>query len=306
MEEKLEEFQAFQRAGEILKDVRNAIILEMKPGMSLLQIAEKIGSMIREKGGSPAFPVNICIGNIAAHFTPLSEDDGVIPQDKVIKLDFGVHINGYSVDSTRTLYFGDDPLKKEMIEVVNSALDLAISKIKPGMRLSEVGEIIDDYVRERGFKTISNLNGHKIERWILHGDKEVPTSKEISAPGVIEENEVYAVEIFVTNGEGRAKARDEYRIFSFPKELPRRVSIHLKVARDILFYIHKRRKSLPFTIRWLKERFSDRDIKVGLAVLESTGFLLKYPVLEEKEGKVVVQAEDTIIVTKEGAKILTR
>jgi len=306
VEEKLEEIQAFQKAGEILKSVRDTIISEIKPGMSLLQIAEKIESMIKEKGGSPAFPVNICVGNVAAHFTPLSEEDGVIPEDKVIKLDFGVHINGYSVDSARTLYFGDDPLKKEMIEVVNSALDLAISKIKPGVKLSEIGAAIDDYVRERGFKTISNLNGHKIEQWILHGDKEVPTSKEVPAPGVIEENEVYAVEIFVTNGEGKARARDEYRIFSFPKELPKRISIHLRVARDILFYVHKQRKSLPFTIRWLKERFSDRDIKVGLAVLESTGFLLRYPVLEEKEGKIVVQAEDTVIVTKEGAKILTR
>ena len=161
-------------------------------------------------------------------------------------------------------------------------------------------------VKERGFKVIRNLTGHMLNQYELHGEKEVPTYAGSKAIGKIEEGEVYAIEVFVTNGEGYAKSIDEVHIYSLLPELPKRLPIRVKAARDILNFIRKERKGLPFSVRWLRKHFDNATVKVGLSLLEQYGVLIPYPVLVEKGNGIVAQHEETVLVKKDETIVLTQ
>ena len=303
-----EAIKYFEQAGDIAKIIKKDLIPNIvKPGQNILDIVNKIEEEIAKNNAHPAFPTNVAIDYVAAHYTPTEEKDKdtVVPSDKIIKIDFGVHVNGYPVDNAISFYFGDNDELHAMVETAREAFYKALEIIKPGIELTQIGHVIEDYVNERGYKVIENLNGHKLEQYVLHGDKELPVSSKTKTPGKIEKNEVYAMEIFVTKGAGWAKAIDDIRIYSVIEQLPKRLPIHLKSARTILNEIIRERKGLPFTPRWLLKKFSYPEVRIAIASLERAGVLIPYPVLVEKDNASVAQYEETILVTSEGAKILT-
>jgi len=302
----LENIEKYREAGIIARKIKKEILDSLvTPGRKLVKIANKIESIIKDSGGKIAFPVNICIDSVAAHYTPLINEETVVPADKIIKVDFGIHIDGYPVDNAVSFYFGDDEDLKEMILTAKEAVNLAITEFKPGRVLSEIGSIIEDFVKEKGYKVIENLNGHLLTQYELHGEKEVPVSSKIKSPGKIEKGEVYAIEVFVTKGAGWAKSSDDIRIYSALSKLPKRLPIHVRSARNLLNFIVREFKTFPFTVRWLSGKFSDAEIRVGIATLSSMGILIPYPVLVEKENMAVAQYEETILVSDEGAEVLT-
>ncbi len=299
-----------RKAQEILFGVLKELPQLISPGVKILEIAEKIEKKIMELGGTWAFPVNIAIGNIAAHYTPLSDEETLIPEDEIIKVDMGVCVEGYILDKATSFYFGENDEKKALIETANEALELALKHIKAGVPIVEISGIVYDFVKSRGFKIVSNLHGHKIERWILHADKDVPFDPTLDVKGVFEEGEIYAIEIFVSNGEGFAYSSDDTRIYALPNIFADisgrlRLPIHLRPARDIFFWIFRNRKTLPVSIRHLTKIFDYATVRVGLSILDQKGLVVKYPVLKEKRGSVA-QAEETIRIKKEGIDILTR
>ncbi len=303
-----ENIKYFEKAGEIARRIKKEIIPNIvKPGEKILSIVDAIEGEIAKNNAQPAFPTNIAIDYIAAHYTPDNEKDKdtIIPEDKIVKVDFGVHVNGYPADNAISFYFGEDDDLHAMIETAKEAFFKALEIIKPGVELTQIGSVIEDYVNERGYKVIENLNGHKMDQYVLHGDKELPVSSKTRNPGKIEANEVYAMEIFVTKGAGWAKAIDDIRIYSVIEQLPKRLPIHLKSARIILSEIIKERKGLPFTPRWLLKKFSYPEVRIAIASLERVGVLIPYPVLVEKDTAPVAQYEDTILITRDGARVLT-
>jgi len=300
------DIEKFKKAGEIVAEIKGRLGELVTVGKTFYEIAETIEKWIYELGGDFAFPVNICVNDVAAHYTPLTENEK-IEGDMVVKLDFGVHVDGYPVDTATTFYFGESDEIKNMVETARIAVEEAIKNMNVGVELSTIGGIIHDIVEERGFKTIKNLTGHLLEQYNLHAGKEIPTYKGAGDIGVIEEGEVYAVEVFVTNGEGHAKAIDEVQIYSVISKLPKRVPIRIKAAREILNFVFKKRKSLPFSVRWLKKHFDEATVKIGLSSLKQYGVLIPYPVLVEKKNGIVTQFEETVLVKKKDEIIvLTR
>lgn len=299
-----------RKASEILGKTLSILGDIVKPNIKIVDISEKIEQEITNMGAIWAFPVNICIDSIAAHYTPLIDEETVIGEDDVVKIDFGVAVNGYIVDKAVTYYFGQDDEKKALIETAKEALDKALSVIKPGTSFSELAYLVYDYVKSRGFKVIRNLHGHKIERWKLHTDVEIPIHPESRIRGKFEKGGVYAIEIFVTNGDGYVESTDDLRIFSLPQLLADverfKLPIHLKIARQIFHWVFRNRKTLPFSKRHLQKNFDERSVRIGLAVLERYGLITRYFVLKEKKGGVVAQVEDTVVIKKDGVEILTR
>lgn len=299
----------YEKAGEILRRVRAELIKLVTKGARAIDVAERIETRIKELGARPAFPVNICIGDVAAHYTPEPGEETSLPDDRIVKVDIGVHVDGCIADAATSFYFGEDDEKKRMIEVAREAVMKAISMIRPGVDLSEVGAAIEDVVKDSGFKVVRNLRGHRLEPWIVHGEKEVPVVSGEERV-VAEEGEVYAIEVFVTNGEGFAKATDEIRIFSIPKDIPARVPLHARVARETFRLIRRDFRTLPFCLRWItKYKVAGRELgpsaRLVLMSLLDHGLLVVYPVLRERGGGEVAQHEETVIVTKEGAKVIT-
>lgn len=279
----------YLRAGKIASAVREKSRRWVRNGERLLDAAEKIESEIRLLGGIPAFPVNISVNDIAAHYTPIDADEKIFGNEDIVKIDIGVHVDGYIADTAATIYLGEDLKKKALVQASKNALDSAIALATPGRKISEISAKIEEIIRSSGFVPVSNLSGHYLGRYIVHASPSIPNIR-TDSPGILADGDAIAIEPFATTGAGSVKETGRAMIFSAAKIRPAR----LPAARRILGFAGGL-SGLPFASRWIKEPrgvLQDR----ALSELVSVGALHAYPVLKEVAGGLVSQAEHTIIV----------
>ncbi|MCK4967417.1 MAG: type II methionyl aminopeptidase [Candidatus Aenigmarchaeota archaeon] len=282
------DYDKYLLAGKILAEVRDKTKKLIQPNISLLEIAQKIESLIQEQGGQIAFPVNISINEIAAHYTPTPNDTTVFKENDIIKIDMGVHIDGYIADSAYTICF--DPDKKDMVSVINHARDEAVKLATPGRPVKEISETIESVITNADYKPISNLTGHKLERYKLHTGFTIPNIK-TDTKAILQENDVIAIEPFLTNGGGAIKEISDCCIYMFENQK----KIRSQTARQVLSYAQHKVNGLPFAKRWIKQ---PQGIILDRALQEliSIGAIYKYNVLKEINNGLVTQAEHTVIV----------
>ncbi|HIP66651.1 MAG TPA: M24 family metallopeptidase [Candidatus Nanopusillus sp.] len=116
-----------KKAGKITKNALRLSKRLVNPEVSLLEIADTVEQYIMDHGGYPAFPVNISINDVAAHYTPDVNDKNIIQEGDVVKIDLGTHINGWIVDAAITIEVNDNKYK-ELINASKDALD-SVKKI---------------------------------------------------------------------------------------------------------------------------------------------------------------------------------
>ncbi len=295
MEEEIELIlENYRRAGVILVEVRKEATGLIKDGGSLLEVAEFVENNIREKGGEPAFPCNISRNEEAAHATPSIDDQTVFGKDDLVKLDIGVHIDGYIADSAVTVDLSGN--YGGLVKAAEAALDEAIKIMRDGVSTIEIGEVIGTTIKERGYKPVVNLSGHGLSRYDSHAPPTIPNVK--YEHGVtLHENNVVAIEPFATDGGGKVVESGNAEIFSLIKPKP----VRMREAKKLLDEI-KNYQGLPFAKRWLpRER-----LELALRKVETAGILRDYPVLREEEKGMVSQAEHTVIIKKDGCEVITK
>lgn len=298
-EEETEKFDKYRKSGEIHKEVRKQIKPTVKAGMPVIELCEKIETLIIEKGGKPAFPANVSINHIAAHYTSPHNDELRIGEKDVVKVDFGVHIDGYIADGAFTVSF--DSEYDSLVESAEKSLEKALDAFKPGVKTNEIGKIIEETIKEYGYRPIKDLSGHTVDQYMVHGGKVVPN---ISVPHgyKIEQGEAYGVETFATTGKGAAHETNYCYIYSL---LPIRIPVRFEGSRKVISMVRKEYKTLPFAERWLTKRIPPLSLKMGFKELTSKGLLQKYYVLSDIKGSRVAQSEHTVIVTEDGIEITT-
>ncbi len=295
-----EALEKFRRSGRILRETREEIKGFVREGMPIIEICEKVESLIREKGGKPAFPCNVSINEIAAHYTSPPNDKKTIPEKSLVKVDIGVHVDGYVTDTATTINF--NPEYAPMVETAEKALEKAIENVRPNISTSKLGEIIEKTIKARGFKPISNLTGHQVGRYLVHAGTSIPNVSHLSF-SKIKLGKVYAIEPFVTfqDGVGRVKDGDEVTIFRFLKLK----SVKNPYAKQLLKYIFENFRTLPFAERWLQNTVPKEHFKEAFRELLKSKALMGYPIFVEVSGKPVAQAEHTILVVEDGCEVLT-
>lgn len=289
----------FRRAGDVVHSVLKLAVDKVHPGMSILELCNIIEGEIMSQGARPAFPANIDVNNVAAHYTAKIMDDATIPPNSVVKIDVGAHVDGYIVDAAVTVYFNN--AYSMLTKAAKEALRNAISVVRPGVELSKVGGVVEKTIGGFGFRPIRNLTGHLITRYRLHAGKSVPNYDDGSRVRVLE-GEVYAIEPFATNGKGLVYDGQEMTIYSLVKTTAKGVSVE---AKRMLQYIYENFNQLPFTPRWLTTAFGANVDKL-IGELAKAGALYGYSVLLEAGNGYVSQFEDTVIVTRDGAEPLAR
>ncbi|MBM4401591.1 MAG: M24 family metallopeptidase, partial [Crenarchaeota archaeon] len=90
-----EALEKFRLSGKILRETREEMRNFVRENMPIIQVCEKAEALIREKGGKPAFPCNVSINEVAAHYTSPPNDVRRIPEKALVKVDIGVHVDGY-------------------------------------------------------------------------------------------------------------------------------------------------------------------------------------------------------------------
>ncbi len=292
-----EDLESYLEAGRIGRDVREWSRSLIKPGSSLLELADRIESRIRDSGSGIAFPVNVCLNDITAHYAPKFNDDSVIQKDDVVTVDLGVHVDGFISDTAYTVDLSGK--YKELLKVNQEALGEAIELIAPGVSVSEIGATVQKIMTDAGFKPIENLTGHEIKQYSLHAGLSVPNIK-VPYDWRIKEGMVLAVEPFATNGVGRVMESQHAEIYSILEEKP----VRMREARILLKALSERRK-LPFAKRWFAEKINPMRLELVLREMASAGVLKKHPTLRERGGGIVSQFEHTMIVTSDGCEVTT-
>lgn len=284
--------EKYREAGRILKIVRTEAADMIKIGNSLLEVAEFVENKTIELGGKPAFPCNISRNQEAAHATPKAGDKDVFGKD-IVKLDLGVHVDGYIADSAVTVDLSGN---SDLVKASEEALAAAIDLMKPGASTGEVGAAIEESIRSYGLSPITNLSGHGLSQYEAHDDPAIP-NKRVEGGVVLREGDVFAIEPFATNGTGHVHDGSWAEIYSLVKKKP----VRLPAVRDVLKQVEEYRE-LPFAKRWLN---SDK-LDFSLIQLEKAGILHSYPVLIENSGGLVSQAEHTVIITQDGCEVTTK
>jgi methionyl aminopeptidase len=282
--------QKIIQAGKIASQVKQWIKPQIKKDMPLLEIAERIENKIIELGGKPAFPTNLSINEIAAHYTPSYNDE--TKADGLLKIDLGVHVDGWIADTAFSVDLENNEENKKLIEASKEALDNAIKKIKNKNSLAEIGKIVQETIESYGFSPVINLTGHEMNEYELHSgivilNIENPKTEKLNKG-------LYAIEPFATNGSGKVHDGKPSGIYMLINEK----NIRSPEARKILNFIIEEYKTLPFCSRWLVKKFGVKSL-FSLRQLETNGNLHQYPQLVETSDSKVSQTENTILIDDE-------
>ncbi len=282
-----EALEKLKRAGEIISKARAFAAGLVKEGALAVEIADEVEQKIVELGARPAFQVCISINDVAAHYAPVLNDTLKIKENDYVKVDLGAHIDGYIADTAITVRPSG---KDSLIKCAEKMLDTSIKMFRPGVVVEEISAAMEDVAKSFGLKPIGNLTGHSMERFNLHAGINIPAVR-VSAPKVLSEGEVYAVEPFVTNGKGWVKDSQPATIFRWIEDKPQRD----ETSRKILNTAKIEWSRLPFAKRWVQKKFGV-NVENSLRALVTSGALYPYNILKEISGGTVSQAEHTVIV----------
>ena len=296
----IKNFDKYKQAAEIHKNVRQYLKNNniVKPGVNLYDLATIIETKTVEFGGKTAFPTGLSINNIAAHYSPEYKSFNILGSDDIIKIDFGVHVDGCIIDSAFTYAY--NPAFKPLIEASKAATYEAIKESGVDVRLNDLGKIIEETIKSYEIningkmvpiQPIYNLGGHNIEEYKIHGGKILPYHYDLNNKDKMCENEVFAIETFATTGSGIAQ--EDLAHISHYSKTGDRANLVFSKSKKLLAEINKEYKTLPFSTRQLKIDNSN----FGLTELLNKKIIKTYPPLYDIPGSYTSQLEHTILLT---------
>ncbi len=292
-------FEPYFKAGEIAKKARAFAASIVKSGANVLDLCEKIEGFIKSQGGEPAFPCNICINDVAAHYTAVPMDPLKIPKQSIVKVDLGVHVDGYIVDTAITVALDEKYMLLK--EAAEEALRKALKCIRASVSVYDIGEAVSRVADVYGLKTIKNLSGHEVARYNLHTGVSIPNVP--LQGGKFKLYGVYAVEPFITErwADGTVIESGKptiYRCLSYKKVGNTEANILLKT-------LWSKFRGLPFTERWIYAMNFEYNVQNAWSKLKNFNVIKNYRPLLEVSGGFVAQAEETVLVVEDGVIELT-
>lgn len=291
-----EEIKKYKQAGKITSDIKKFIKFYIEEGMLLTEIVDIIEDKIEKAGAMPAFPPTISINEIAAHYSPSPNEE--TKTHGIIKIDFGVSIDGYIADTALSIDLTKNNEHKTLIEASELALKNAIKLLEKNPTINDIGKVIQESIKSKGFSPIINLSGHSLERYKVHAGITIPNyangNENHLEPGA------YAIEPFATNGEGRIYSGNSGNIY----QLKNIKNPRSQKAREILEYIKDKYKTLPFSFTNIQNKFGPMS-RIALNELEKQDIIYLHTTLIEKSKGFVSQSEHTILITDERKIIIT-
>jgi methionyl aminopeptidase len=321
------------------KNVSKKIYEYVKPGVTIKEIIDFVESGVKEETKynnleplkcGIGFPIGIGINNCVAHYTLNYEDcslnnnnNKIINKNDIIKIDYGVHYNGMIIDSAFTLCF--DEKYNEFINLSKEATDYSIKQCGVDAILGEIGESIEEFIKSHeltidektyNINVMKDLSGHMIKPFEIHAGKAVPNIK-IKYPLRMNENEFYAIEPFITTGNGISILKEPKSHYMINKEYG---NINTKLKKEdeyILSLIKNNYSTMPFCQKWLNELVysinknqneneNDYNITQILNKLEYKNIINSYPPIYDIDDSIVAQHEHTIYITDKGVLNMTK
>jgi len=256
-----------------------------------------------EKG--VAFPTSVSVNNCCGHFSPLSEDTTKIAEGDLVKVDMGVHIDGFISVVAHTVVATANPSAPitgraaDVICAAHIASEVAHRLIKPGNKNTEVTEAIAKVAEEFGCTPLEGVLTHQMKRFVIDGNKIIINKQTIDQKVdefEFEEGQVFGLDIVMSTGEGKAKEL-ETRTTIFKRAVDQNYLLKMKASRSLFNEINAKFPTLPFTLRAFED---EKKARLGITECLKHDLVSPYPVLYEKQGEYVAQFKFTILVLPSG------
>ena len=246
--------ESYIKAGKIVSDIRSEASKMITDGALVIDLVNYVESEILKTGAEIAFPCNVSINEIAAHYTSPVGDKTAFKAGDMVKLDLGAMVNGCIADSAITIIADGDisenytqdeiNLHEEIVEASAAGLESAIATARAGIEVSKIGAAVHEAIAEYHLNPIFNLTGHSLEQFNLHAGISIP-NYDNHDNYVLEEGQAIAIEPFATNGEGIVNDAPGHYIFSYMANKPFR----MKSTQRVLKYIQHNHRDIPFSGR---------------------------------------------------------
>ncbi|KAJ8624462.1 hypothetical protein MRB53_032992 [Persea americana] len=278
----------YKSAAEILNKALQLVVKECKPKAKIVDVCERGDSFIREQTGNMyknskkkiergvAFPTCISVNNTVCHFSPLASDESVLEENDIVKIDMGCHIDGFIAIVAHTHVLREGPVTGRAADVIaaaNTAAEVALRLVKPGRKNKEVAEAVQKVAAAYDCKIVEEF----------------------------EENEVYAIDIVTSTGDGKPKLLDEKQTTIYKRAVDKSYHLKMKSSRFIFSEINQKFPIMPFTARALEEKRA----RLGLVECVNHDLLQPYPVLHEKPGDLIAHIKFTVLLMPNGSDRIT-
>jgi len=288
----------YRQAGRINAEARRRALEALAPGVRYVDILDQAEDYIRSEGAELAFPAQVSVNQVAAHDCCGPEDERTFSDGDVIKLDFGVHVDGCIADGASTRELGDR--HGSLLEASRQALEAAIALVRPGRKIREIAAAIQKTMRDLDHHPVSNLTGHGIAPYTIHCTPSIPNVPE-GTTGVLKEGMMICIEPFATTGKGIVLEKGRAEVFGARRKLKAPKHVDSGVVDQIVA-----RRGLPFSRRELARAHGNEVADRSLKDLMRVGAVFGYPPLVEQGPAMVAQFEHTMYVGPDGTEVMTR
>ena len=211
------EIETLKQGGKILADILREVSEIAKPGVSTGFLNKRAKELVLSYGANPAFegyrpsfskkpyPAAICISlnEVVVHGIP--SDSIILKEGDILKLDFGVTYKNLCTDAAITTGIGKMTNEKtKLINATKRALELAISEVKPGNHIGDIGFSIEQYIESQGFLVVRDLVGHGVG-YQVHEEPNIPNYGKKGEGPVLKSGMVLAIEPIVAIGSSQVR-----------------------------------------------------------------------------------------------------
>lgn len=304
-------------ASEIANKAIAKVVSELKAGLKIVALCtasdafinaevSKVFSKLKEKG--VAFPTAISVNNTVGNFSPLSDDATLLKLNDVCKVDLGVHIDGFIAVCSQTVVLSE-PGKEitgkvaDVIAAARTACEACCKSMRPGKTNAEISDIIQRVAAEYHVTPVEGVLSHMMSRYVIDGNKVImnkPTPDQRVEEAQIEDNEMWAIDVVMSTGEGKPKEQ-EARTTIFKRTVDQQYLLKMKASRYVLNEVNNKFPTFPFTLRALDEKRA----KLGITEMVNHSLVDPYPVLFEKAGETVAHFKATVLVLPKQTQIAT-
>jgi methionyl aminopeptidase len=292
-----EHLESLRKAGRIARDCREWARANIKPGVRLAHILETVEAMMAKEGAAPAFPAQTSRNHVTAHYCSPPGDEQVYEEGDCVKVDVGVHVDGWVADNACTVDLSEDGRWGDLISASEEALKIAIATAGVGVCVADIGGNVEAAIQARGFEPVRNLTGHGVARWKVHCAPQIPSYRE--GRERLQKGMIIAIEPFASTGQGMIEERGKAEVFMLVRPPRKAKGLDKELLKAIQAW-----RGLPIARRYFND-FDPAVLEDTLAKLARQGSLMRFPPLVEAPGVMTAQTEHTMIVGAEGIEIIT-
>ncbi|XP_010865536.2 proliferation-associated protein 2G4b [Esox lucius] len=314
----------YKMGADIANQAMKTVVEAARAGVTVVSLCEMGDAFITTETGKVfrkekdqkkgiAFPTSVSVNNCVCHFSPLKSDPEVILKDgDLVKIDLGVHVDGFISNLAHSFVVGvtkHTPLtgrKADVIKAAHLCAEAALRLVKPGNQNSQVTEAWNKIAKSFKCTAIEGMLSHQLKQHVIDGEKTIiqnPTDQQRKdhEKAEFEVHEVYAVDVLISTGEGKAKDAGQ-RTTIYKRDPDKQYGLKMKTSRIFFSEVERRFDAMPFTLR----AFED-EAKARLGVVECAKHELLQPfnVLHEKEGEFVAQFKFTVLLMANGPLRIT-